>query len=81
MPIDFEIPEEIKNQSNLTQMVAEQVMRKYSRYYDEREHERPWEYINFIWPFMKSMEAANLKRSLRQSHNGHNGHGKNGGNG
>ena len=83
MPIDFEVPEEVQNQSNLTRMVAEQVLRKYSRYYDEHEHERPWEYINFIWPFMQSMEAANLKRSLRQSHNGHssNGNGKSGGNG
>jgi len=76
MPIDFEIPESVKNQGNLTQMVAEQVMRKVSRYYDEHEHERPWEYINFMWPFMKSMEAAALKRSLKHSHNGHNGNGQ-----
>jgi len=78
MPIDFEIPEEVKNQGNLTKMVAEQVIRKYSRYYDEHEHERPWEYINFIWPFLRTMEAANLKRSLKQAHNGN---GKSNGNG
>ena len=76
MPIDFETPEEVKNQGNLTRMVAEQVVRKHSRYYDEHEHERPKEYINFIWPFMQSMEAASLKRSLKHAHNGHNGNGK-----
>jgi len=67
MPIDFEIPEEVKNQGNLTRMVAEQVMRKSARYYDENEHERPVEFINFIWPFMKSMEAASLKRSQKRA--------------
>ncbi len=79
MPIDFEVPEEVKNQGNLTQMVAEQVMRKSSRYYDEHEHERPMEYINFIWPFMKTMEAANLKHSLKRADKGNgngNGHKK-----
>ncbi len=84
MPIEFETPEEVKNQGNLTQMVAEQVMRKVSRYYDEHEHERPMEFINFMWPFMKSTEAANLKRSLKHSHNGNgngNGNGKHNGNG
>ncbi len=78
MPIEFEIPESVKNQSNLTEMVAEQVIRKVSRYFDEHEHERPWEYINFIWPFIQQMEAANLKRSLEVKKNGH---GKASGNG
>ena len=67
MPISFEMPESVKNQSQLTQMVAEQVMRSSARYYDEHEHERPTTFIEFIWPFMKGMEAANLKQSLKRA--------------
>jgi acyl-CoA dehydrogenase len=78
MPIEFEVPESVVNQSNLTRLVAEQVMRKASRYFDEHEHERPWEYIKFIWPFMQQMEAANLKRSLEMKKNGHKEAGGNG---
>lgn len=48
--ISFEIPEKITNQLQMARMVAEQVMRPHSRYYDEHEHERPAEYINMMWP-------------------------------
>lgn len=78
MPIEFEVPENVLNQSNLTRLVAEQVMRKAARYFDEHEHERPWEYIKFIWPFMQQMEAANLKRSLEIKKDGKKEHGGNG---
>lgn len=63
MPISFELPEYIANQTGLSKMLAEQVMRSISRYYDEHEHERPWEYINVIWPFMQQIEASQLKRA------------------
>ncbi len=75
MSISFELPEEIANQTHLTKMLAEQVMRSISRHYDENEHQRPWEYINVIWPFLQQIEAADLKRSLRKGQNGQNGHG------
>ncbi|HEY53614.1 MAG TPA: acyl-CoA dehydrogenase [Caldilineae bacterium] len=71
MPIEFKLPEHVENQTNLSKMLAVQVMRKISRHYDEHEHERPWEYINVIWPFMQQIEAADLKRSMRR--NGGNG--------
>lgn len=51
--INFQIPEKLQNELQLAKMVAEQVMRAKSRYYDEHEHERPAEYINMIWPFMR----------------------------
>jgi acyl-CoA dehydrogenase len=51
--INFEIPERITNELQLAKMVAEQVMRPKSRYYDEHEHERPTEYINFMWPVLR----------------------------
>jgi acyl-CoA dehydrogenase len=66
MPISFEVPEEIVNQTGLVRMLAEQVMRSISRHYDENEHKRPWEYINVIWPFIQQIEAADLKRSLKR---------------
>jgi acyl-CoA dehydrogenase len=53
MMIDFEIPEKITNELQMAKMVAESIMRQYSRYYDEHEHERPVEYINMMWPIMR----------------------------
>ncbi|NOZ50521.1 MAG: acyl-CoA dehydrogenase [Chloroflexi bacterium] len=71
MPIEFAVPKSVQNQTNLTRMVAEQVMRKVSRHFDEHEHERPWEYINFILPFIQQIEAAGLRRSLVTPKDGH----------
>ncbi len=47
--IDFSTPEAIKKQVGLIQNVAVQAMRPVSRYYDEHEHDRPWDYINLMW--------------------------------
>ncbi|MGO8951168.1 MAG: acyl-CoA dehydrogenase family protein [Ktedonobacterales bacterium] len=47
--IDFEIPETISQQLQVLELVALQVMRPSARYYDEHEHERPWEYIKLMW--------------------------------
>ena len=72
MPISFELPEEIVNQTSMVRMLAEQVMRSISRHYDENEHKRPWEYINVIWPFIQQIEGADLKRSMKR-HDASNG--------
>jgi acyl-CoA dehydrogenase len=74
MPIDFTLPVEVVQQTKLAQMAAVQVMRRLSRYYDEHEHERPMEYIQFIWPFMQQMERSALPRTPRANGNG-NGNG------
>jgi hypothetical protein len=51
--IDFEIPTPIKRQVQFITMLGEQVMRPVARYYDEHEMERPWDYINLIWPTIR----------------------------
>jgi acyl-CoA dehydrogenase len=47
--IDFEIPEQITRQLDTLERVALHVMRPAARYYDEHEHERPWDYIRLMW--------------------------------
>jgi len=65
--INFEIPEKIKGQLQMTQMVAEQLMRAKSRYYDEHEHERPTEYINIMWQVLREQNKRQLERSTNGS--------------
>lgn len=47
--ISFEMPDEIKQQVDLTQSVARKMMRSNARYYDEHEHQIPWDYVNLMW--------------------------------
>lgn len=67
--INFEIPEKITNELQMAKMVAEQVMRAYSRHYDEHEHERPVEYINMMWPIMREQYKRRTEK-LQQQMNG-----------
>lgn len=60
--ISFEMPEAVKNELAMTKMVAAQVMRRHSRYYDEHEHERPQEFIDMMWPIMKERRKQSLRR-------------------
>ena len=64
--IDFTIPEDILQQRQLFEMVAKQVMRPYSRYYDEHEHEIPWEYVNRMWPVMKMEWARRVMKAEQE---------------
>jgi acyl-CoA dehydrogenase len=52
--IDFELPTPVQRQIQLIGMLGEQVMRPVARYYDEHEHERPWDYINMVWQTVKA---------------------------
>jgi len=65
--INFEIPERITNELEMTKMVAEQVMRPISRHLDENEHERPTNYIEMMWQFLRPQNAAAMKRLDRPS--------------
>lgn len=65
MPIEFSVPVDVAQQTKLAQMAAEQVMRRLSRYFDDHEHERPIEYIQFIWPFMQQIERSYLPRPAK----------------
>jgi len=58
--ISFQTPPHIQNMQNVLQMVAENMMRPVSRYYDEHEHEIPWDYINFIHEAMLQSGAGSL---------------------
>ncbi|HET7088782.1 MAG TPA: acyl-CoA dehydrogenase family protein [Anaerolineae bacterium] len=47
--ISFEIPESIAQEREQLQATAAGMMREQARYYDEHEHEIPWDYINMMW--------------------------------
>jgi acyl-CoA dehydrogenase len=47
--IDFELSEGVKSMRQMVHAVAEQAMRPISREYDEREHEKPWDFLNMMW--------------------------------
>jgi acyl-CoA dehydrogenase len=58
--IEFEAPKPISQQSFVLKTVAENMMRPVSRYFDEHEHEIPWDYINFMHMAMKATGAGSL---------------------
>ncbi len=60
MTIEFETPKPIAQQQYVLQTVADNMMRPYSRYFDENEHEIPWDYINFMHMAMKATGAGSL---------------------
>ncbi len=47
--IDFELPKEIQQVRDMVHMVAENAMRPIAREHDEREHEKPWDFLNMMW--------------------------------
>jgi len=60
MAIEFESPKPIIQMQAVLKTVAVEMMRPKSRYFDEHEHEIPWEYIEFMHSAMKSIGGANL---------------------
>jgi acyl-CoA dehydrogenase len=60
--ISFEIPTDVKRETQLVESLARQVMRPKSRYYDENEHERPQEFINMMWPIIRERNKRYLER-------------------
>ncbi len=58
--IDFSTPKPIEKQMVALQTVAENMMRPVSRYFDEHEHEVPWDYINFMHMAMRQTGAGSL---------------------
>jgi len=53
--ISFEVPDKVRNAVTLMTMVAEEMMRPVARYFDEHEHEIPWDYINMMHDANKQM--------------------------
>ncbi|HVN15894.1 MAG TPA: acyl-CoA dehydrogenase family protein, partial [Anaerolineales bacterium] len=60
MSIEFEAPKPLVQAQFVLKTVAEEMMRSHSRYFDEHEHEIPWDYIEFMHAAMKSMGGSSL---------------------
>jgi acyl-CoA dehydrogenase len=58
--IEFEAPKPIAQLNFALKTVAENMMRPVSRYFDEHEHEIPWDYINFMHMAMRITGAGSL---------------------
>ena len=68
MPIEFEAPKPLAQAQFVLKTVAEEMMRPKSRYFDEHEHEIPWDYIEFMHTAMKAMGGNSL--APRENGNG-----------
>lgn len=53
--IDFSLSQEIENTRAMIHTVAQTTMRPLSREYDEREHEKPLEWLNMMWNASKGL--------------------------
>ncbi len=60
MPIEFEAPKPVAQTQFVLKTVAEEMMRSHSRYFDEHEHEIPWDYIEFMHNAMKATGGGSL---------------------
>ena len=69
MPIEFEAPKPVVQTQFVLKTVAEEMMRSNSRYFDEHEHEIPWDYIEFMHTAMKAMGVGSL--APKDKGNGH----------
>jgi len=75
MPIEFEAPKPIANSQDMLKTVGEEMMRSKSRYFDEHEHEIPWDYIEFMHTVQKALGAGSLAPREKSNGNGHEGGG------
>ncbi len=75
MPIEFEAPKPIVQTQFMLKTVAEEMMRSRSRYFDEHEHEIPYDYIEFMHTAMKALGAGagSLAPKEKEKGNGHEG--------
>ncbi|GIW45016.1 MAG: acyl-CoA dehydrogenase [Candidatus Binatia bacterium] len=58
--IDFELPPQVKQARDMVHMVAENMMRPIAREYDEREHEKPWDFLNAMWEASKATNPVSF---------------------
>jgi acyl-CoA dehydrogenase len=70
MPIEFEAPKPVVQTQFVLKTVAEEMMRAHSRYFDEHEHEIPWDYIEFMHTAMKTMGVGSLAPREKGNGNG-----------
>jgi len=60
MPIEFESPKPITQAQFMLKTVADEMIRPKSRYFDEHEHEIPWDYIEFMHTAMRAIGGSSL---------------------
>jgi acyl-CoA dehydrogenase len=60
--IDFSLSQEIENTRAMIHTVAETTMRPLSREYDEREHEKPMEWLNMMWNASKGLVSLGSEK-------------------
>lgn len=70
MPIEFESPKPLTQAQFMLKTVGEEMIRPKSRYFDEHEHEIPWDYIEFMHQAMKAMGGSSLAPRDGDSKNG-----------
>jgi acyl-CoA dehydrogenase len=70
MPINFEIPDHIMQQTQMVKWVAESTMRPFARQLDEDEHARPKEFAEAMWPILRDQQKAALDKLKRGPENG-----------
>jgi len=64
--IEFEIPEKIAGICTVIKSVADNMMRPVSRYFDEHEHEIPWDYITFMQTATRAMGGSSMAPSEKR---------------
>lgn len=62
MAIDFSVPENVQQATEMARMAAEYTMRPVSRELDENEHERPTAFAEQMWPFMRDQAKRTLDK-------------------
>jgi acyl-CoA dehydrogenase len=72
MTIEFDPPKPIIQVRTMLQTVAEEMMRSRSRYFDENEHDIPWDYIEFMHTAMRAYGGGSLAPK-EEKPNGHDG--------
>jgi acyl-CoA dehydrogenase len=60
MAIEFDAPKPVAKAQFVLKTVAEEMMRPKSRYFDQHEHEIPWDYIEFIHMASRAMGGGSL---------------------
>src|SRR5215510_12412341 len=60
MPIEFESLKPLTQAQFMLKTVNEEMVRPKSRYFDEHEHEIPWDYIEFMHSAMRALGGSSL---------------------
>lgn len=55
--VDFEFEPQVINRIKMYHAVAEQMMRPISREYDEKEHQKPWQFLETMWSALTQGES------------------------